>query len=88
MCTALKIEFPARPDSDSSWYKDFVEEEMKKRNCIQEHGTNWIHWALTEALGDICDPKEAAPLNVLAENDLVTSMTISFADGLCKITKY
>lgn len=88
MCTALKIEFPARPDIDSSWYKDTVEEEMKKRNCIQEDGTNWIHWALTEALGDICDPKEAKPLNMLAENDLVTSMTISFADGLCKITKY
>ena len=88
MCTALNIEFPARPDSDSSWYKDTVEKEMKKRNCIQEHGTNWIHWVLTEALGDICDPKEAAPLNMLAENDLVTSLTISFADGPCKITKY
>ena len=88
MCTALKIEFPARPDIDSSWYKDTVEEEMKKRNCIQEDGTNWIHWALTEALGDICDPKEAAPLNMLAENDLVTLLTINFADGQCKITKY
>ena len=89
MFTTLKIECPSNPDVDSNWHKDQVEEDVaKKTGQALDDENAWIQWALTEALGDICDPKEAAPLNMLAENDLVTSLTINFADGQCKITKH
>ena len=87
MHTALKIDFPARPECDSTWYKYQVEKEMKSRNCAPDSETDWIHWAIVEALGDACDPEENEPLNMLAENDLVTSLTIEFVDGPCTITK-
>ena len=87
MPTVLTIDFPARPDCDSTWCKDQVEEQMKSSSCTPENEIAWMHWALVEALGDACDPKEIAPLNMFVENDLVTSLTINFADGPCKITK-
>ena len=87
MPTILKIDFPARPDLDSTWFKDQVEEVMKSKNAVPESEIAWMHWALFEALGDACDPREVEPLNMLVENDLVTSLTINFSDGPCKITK-
>ena len=88
MFITLKIDCPSNPDVDSNWHKEQVEEDIAKKTGRAPDGENaWIQWALVEALGDACDPKECDPLNMFAENELITSMTIELAFGSCKLTK-
>ena len=88
MFTTFKIDCPSNPDVDSNWHKEQVEEDIaKKSGQVPDNENAWIQWALVEALGDACDPKECDPLNMFAENELITSMTIELAFGSCKLTK-